>query len=312
MLRSIGRGVALACAMVALWAPSAPAAPTSQTINATANPSAQSQTLFRPADLQVELDTAFTIPSQSTQTMSQAVIHLDNDFAVDATGLAPCDPASLSGTTTDEAKAACPGSQVGSEGSATFCSTAGGCNAIQVPAAVTPFNGTASGSNPTLILHVKPGGVGEMADPLIAVGPYETSARGGDFGIQIALDFQAPPAGFIVTDIDFTLNDLTPAPGNYLSARCNDSPRLWDFAVDASFRAGAGTFSGTSAQSCVVSEPPPIDPGAPQSPGSGTGTPQQGNAPTGKRAAALKKCKKRKKRGRARRNCIRNAKRLPV
>jgi NHL repeat-containing protein len=53
-------------------------------------------------------------------------------------------------------------------------------------------------------------------------------------------------------------------------------------------------------------------PSAPPSPPPPSGTPTGGGTtgPTGLRAAALKKCKK--KRGRARRNCIKRANKLPV
>jgi hypothetical protein len=293
----LGKGISLAFVLVALWAAPAGADVTGQTINAVAAPSAQSASLRAGVGLEVDLDTSFTIPTPAAETISEAVVHLDDDFAVEATGIPQCNPASLVGTTTSEAKIACPGSQLGS-GGATLCSALGGCPTSSITGVVTAFNGTPSGGNPTLVLHLR-------LDPpvvdttIVMVGAYGASSRGGDFGTQVALTVPDTAAtGHHFRHLDFTLGLTTATGGNYLSARCADPERLWDYAVDATFRSGAGTFSDTSSQGCSVASPPPAGSGIPQS-------------KTGKRAKALRKCKK-KKQKRARQRCSKRAKKLPV
>src|SRR5262245_58053209 len=100
---AVRRSILLVCFMSVggltfLPAP-AGAAVSSQTIAGSASPSFHDYTAFGGASLRLDFDTAYpALPT--TTTLSEAVIHLDDDFAFDTVGLAQCNPAALPGTTT--------------------------------------------------------------------------------------------------------------------------------------------------------------------------------------------------------------------
>jgi hypothetical protein len=204
----------------------------------------------------------------------QSVFHFDNDIAFDPTDLATCSPGSIAGMTTAGALAACPGARVGS-GSAAYN---GGAT---INGVITAFNGTPSGGNPTVLAHID---INSGSVIVVLVGVIGTSTRGGDFGSQI--DFNAWPntPGVAVTHFAITLDNLEPSPGHhYVSARCGDVDRTFNFASDVTYY-DLSTQSAEATQSC---------------------------GPTGLRAAALHKCKKKHSK-KARKRCRKRANRLPV
>ncbi|MFL5906046.1 MAG: carboxypeptidase-like regulatory domain-containing protein [Solirubrobacterales bacterium] len=232
----------LAVALAAWLAPAASAAVTSQTIGATANPSTQSKTAFGAVSLQFQFDAAYDSYDPPTPMQSGGTFHLDNDFQFDRTGLSQCSPATINGLSTAAAIAACPGSQVGS-GSATGRASIG-----SAPGTITAFNGTPSGSDPTLLLHFDFGFLG-TAD---AVGVMSSSTKGGDFGTQIAFGSLPTIAETALTHADVTLTNQEPSPGHhYVSARCNDSDKTWNFAGDFTF-ADTSSKQASATQSCSL------------------------------------------------------------
>jgi hypothetical protein len=244
-----------------------------QTITAVATPSTQNQAAFGGSSLSLAEDETYT--SGFTPTLSKLVYHLDNDFVFDATGLPQCPLSSIVNFPRATAIAACPESVVGF-GSAQFFP--GPHTGV-----VTPFNGETSGGMPTIYLHVS---IDNDAVDFVIVGDLGPSSRGGDFGTQISL--AVPPTGLALTHLDFTLLNLEPAPGHhYLGARCNDADHVWDFAADATY-SDLSTRLASATETCAAT-----------------------TSLTGQRAAALKKCKK-KKPAKARRKCRKRAKRLPV
>ncbi len=272
------RWLALAIGLIGVGAIAAPApaiaAVESQTITATVTPATQGQTAFGGVSLSLAEDEIYT--STFSPTLTQMVFHLDNDLAIDTTGLSQCPTASIANQTTASAIAACPGSVVGSGSSQWWPGPLQGV--------ITVFNGEPSGGEPTVILHDS---IANDTIDLAIVGEVAPSTMGGDFGVQIT--FHIPPIGIATTHLDFTLNNLAPAVGHhYLSARCNDSDLLWNFAGDFSF-SDASTKSATTAQTCQVLS----------------------GASTGQQAAALKKCKKARS-AKKRRKCRKRANRLPV
>jgi hypothetical protein len=274
----IRRGwLALAIGLIPVGAIAAPApavaAVQSQTITATVTPATQGQTAFGGVSLSLAEDETYT--SSFSPTLSQMVFHLDNDLAIDTTGLPQCPSASIANQTRANAIAACPGSVVGSGSSQMYPGPQQGV--------ITVFNGQPSGGEPTVLLHDS---INNDAVDFVIAGVVAPSTMGGDFGVQIT--FHIPPTGLATTHLDFTLNNLAPAVGHhYLSARCNDSDHLWNFAGDFSF-SDASAQSATAAQTCQVLS----------------------GASTGQQAAALKKCKK-KHSAKRRRKCRKRANRLP-
>jgi hypothetical protein len=235
------------------------------------------------------------------EPVKEIVLHFDNDFAFDTTGLAQCSASSVSTQHTAGAIAACPGAQVGS-GHATFTSTS-----TTIPATVTAFNGVPSSGQPTVLLHLDVGS-GLILTVSGTIGP---SSLGGDFGSQI--DFTPFPntPGIQLSHLDLTFSNLEPSPGHhYLSARCADSDHLWQYWVDVTdwHSPTPTTVSGSEKQICTVGADSP--PAAGGGGDGGSGQAAAASTATGQRAAALKRCKK--KHGQARANCKKRANNLPL
>jgi hypothetical protein len=220
----------------------APASVISQTITGAATPTSQSATTFGGAALRIDLDAAYDSYDPAMPAQSGAVIHLDDDFAIDTTGLGTCDPGSIGTLSSSDAIAACPGAQVGS-GTATGEWAPG-----PFPGTVTAFNGTPSGSDPTMVLHLDFGFGARIATAGV-IGP---SSRGGDFGTQLAFSNLGAWPGIALTHIDVGLTNQEPSPGHHpISARCNDADGTWNYAGDFSF-ADASTLQASDAQSCSI------------------------------------------------------------
>jgi hypothetical protein len=169
---------------------------------------------------------------------------------------------------------------------------------------VTAFNGVPSSGQPTVLLHIEIPSGPTILDVPGTIGP---SSRGGDFGSQIDFNVFPNTPGIQLTHLDLTFSNLEPSPGHhYVSARCNDSDHLWEYWADVTDWTPF-TVSGSEKQICSVSvaDSPP-----PSGFGGGDGGSAASPGPTGQRAAALKKCKK--KQGRARTNCKKHANQLPL
>lgn len=235
---TVGAVVALAPASA-----SAQSAITEQTMFGTAEPYLQDQVVYGPASLRVVWDTTYA-SGFSTQTMSDANIHFDNDFAFDTTGIGQCPGATLAGTTTAAAIAACPTAVLGTGGNAVLTGTS-----TSFSGDVTSFNGAPAGGSPVIYLHVRIGAPANIT--MVLTGTLGPSARGGDFGSQIF---------FIVPDTAATGTDLThmdarfdmePEPGRFFfTARCFDADHYWNYAGDFAFRAGGGFVPAAQVQQC--------------------------------------------------------------
>jgi hypothetical protein len=204
----------------------------------------------------------------------QTVFHFDNDIAFDPTGLATCSPASIAGMTTAGALAACPGARVGS-------GTVAYNGGATINGVITAFNGTPSSGHPTVLAHID---INSGAIIVVIPGVIGTSTRGGDFGSQIDFGLWPNTPGVAATHFGITLDNIEPAAGHhYVSARCGDADRTFNFGSDVTFY-DLSSRSASATQSC---------------------------GPTGLRAAALKKCKKKHSK-KARKKCRKKAKLLPV
>ena len=198
--------------------------------------------------------------------------HFDNDISFDTTGIPQCPLASIANQTRADALSACPGSVVGS-GNAQF-------NAGSFTAVLDAFNGQPSGGEATIYVHIS---LNNDTVDYAVVGPLAPSTRGGDFGTELDLVWPNTP-GIAPTHFAVTLDNLQPAPGhNYVSARCSDLDRVLNYAGDFTYY-DSTTVAPSATQSCT---------------------------PTGQRAAALKKCKKKQSK-KARKKCRKKAQLLPV
>jgi hypothetical protein len=269
--------IGLVAALVASLAAAAvgQAAVTGQTLTVSVGGTKQDNKIRGPVSIDVNLATTETAPTPPPQTASHTDLDLDRDFAFFPGRLGQCNPTSLIGTTTDQAKAVCAGAQVGF-GDATACSAVGGCGAAQVPVTVTAFNGPTTGGAPTLLLHAKTGGLAAASPPLVLTGTLIPSPRGFPYGMRLSVEIPDTAAtGLHLTNFHvFVSKLLTVTPTKkqkakcrridnaakrkqclkrkkkfYAMARCSD--RTWDFQSETQFRNNAPTQSSKTSVTCA-------------------------------------------------------------
>lgn len=275
---TVKRGLRLTSALLLLTALAVPEAAdagiSSVTIGGLVTPDPVS-TLSAPVSLTLTYDAVYT--SGFTPRPQRLTYHLDNDIAVDVTGIPQCPLAAITNAPRANALAACPSSVVGS-GTTQWVSSGPNLNGM-----IDVFNGQPAGQNPTIYLHDALYNTSNMeVVDTTSVATLSPSALGGDFGTQIS--FGWPPVGLATRHLDFTLNNLEPTPGHHFwTAGCGDADRTLNFVGDFIYE-DASTRSATATEPCT---------------------------PTGRRAKALKKCKKKNSK-QARRRCRKKAKQLPV
>jgi hypothetical protein len=254
----IGATLALAASVAVSGV--AQAAPTAQQLIVTSGKSKQDRKIKGPADINVTVNTTETPGATETaKTAATTNVDFDKDFAFTAGTLPQCDPAILAGTTTEQAKAACPGAQVGS-GDATLCSAVGGCGIASLPATVTAFNGVPSGGNQSIILHTRVPGANTTT---VLTGVLTNSPLGSPYGKRLVVTVPDTAATGLHLTHFFTGVPVTksgkkpkkkkgkkakPAP-YYVSANCSD--KTWSFREDTTFRGGGGNLVATTEIPCT-------------------------------------------------------------
>lgn len=257
--------VTAAAVVCASAAAIAQASPVSQTLTVTSAKSKQQKKTRGPGDISVTIDTSDVAPFENPKTASQTLLDLDSDFAFDTGTLKTCNPTSLVNTTTDQAKAVCGKSQVGS-GNATLCSGTGGCGTVSTPAVVSAFNGVKSGGNPVLLLHTK---TGTAAPASILIGTLINSPAGKPYGkrLSVVVPDTAPATLHLThffTNIPVFKTGQTKANKKkgtkakakyYITAKCSGD-KVWQFAESTTFRGGGGTLSATATTPCTQKKAP--------------------------------------------------------
>ena len=244
-------------AVAAFAAVSVAQAAQTQSLTVSATNTKQDKKVLGGTGLHVDIKTTYPIGTPASQSASHTDLDLPKDF-VFTPPTATCDPSKLAGTTTAQAQAACPGTQVG-QGTAQLCSTVAGCGgAPSVPAAVTAFNGVAQGGNPVLILHTKPGGLGAATPPTILTGVLIPSPAGGVYGKRLSVQVpDTSSTGLDLVDFDTTINRMVTKKANkkkhkaakyYIGAKC--SKKLWAFQETTTFNAGGGTANASATVPC--------------------------------------------------------------
>jgi hypothetical protein len=228
-----------------------------------------------PVSLSLTYDAAYT--SGFTPGLQRLTFHLDNDISFDNTGIPECPLGSINNQLRATALAACPGSVVGS-GTVQWTSSGGTLNGV-----IDVFNGQPSSGSPTVYLHDAIYNSSNMeAVDTTSAAVLSPSTLGGDYGTQISIPW--PGTGLATSHLAFTLNNLESTPGHHFwTAGCGDADRTLNYAGDFTYY-DTTTRSATAMQACM---------------------------PTGQRAAALKKCKKKHSRAK-RRKCRKRANQLPV
>jgi hypothetical protein len=249
-------GATLALAASVAVAAFAQAAVTSQTLIVAVSAKKQDKKAFGPADINVTVDTSESPPTPAAQTASQTVVDFDKDFKFTPGRLATCNATNLAGTTTAQAQAACPGSQVGT-GAATLCSAAGGCAATPgggIQGVVTAFNGVPSGGSPTIVLHARFGPPANTTTVL--TGVIGTSPLGPPYGKRLTVTVpDTALTGLHLTHFQTAISKLKTVKGKkgkpskfYIMAKC--SHKVWAFQETTIFRAGGTTQNARATVRC--------------------------------------------------------------
>jgi hypothetical protein len=236
--------LALAVAVAAVGVTSAIGA-NSQTIKGTIAPAKQKKRTFGKASINVVTTTNDTDGTVSPATRAQ--IFFDDDIKFDTRGVARCAKAKVDGNkTTAAAKAACPRSVVG--GGKASVAIAGNPNA-PAAAVVTAFNGVPQGGKPVILLHSYSEATG-LAPVLVGV----LKGTGGDFGKVLDVTIPPLPFGSAITSFQTKVQKSTRFRGktvNYVSARCKDGNRRWNFKGTFTYD-GSPSKTATSSQRCTV------------------------------------------------------------
>lgn len=230
----------------------------SQTLTVAVGASKQDRNLRGPADINVTVDTTITTGlAEVPKTAQQTVLTFDGDFDLGNTANYPtCNPGILGGTTTAQAIAACPGSQVGS-GNSTLCSVLLGCGTTAA-GVVTAFNGTPSGGNPQIILHNRIGPPINQTSILPGVlnGQTLTVAVPDTAATQFHLThfFTGVPilktgTGVAASAAKKKKKKKGGAPIYYITAKCSDG--TWNTSETTTFRGGAPPASATATTPCT-------------------------------------------------------------
>jgi hypothetical protein len=231
----------------------------SQTLTVTVGASKQQKNIRGPADINVTVDTKETYPVNPAQTAQQTVLTFDGDFDLGNTANYPtCNPATLAGLTTDQAKAACPGSQVGA-GDSTLCSVLLGCGTTAT-GVVTAFNGVPSGGNPQIVLHNRIGPPinqttvlpGVLTGNTLTVQVPDTAAT----QFHLTHFFTGVPILKTGTGVAASAakkkkkkKKKKAAPIYYITAKCSDG--TWTTSETTTFRSGGPTLSATANTPCT-------------------------------------------------------------
>jgi hypothetical protein len=263
-LRTLGAGLLALSLCLAIPATAAAGPLTGQTLGASAWPKKQPAKKRAAAGIFVAVDTQYEGTFPYTGKANRTIVDFDNDFVFNPGKLPQCDPNApgFSASTTEAARAQCGGSIVGA-GNATLSGPVAGVTAI-----VTAFNGTRGpAGEPRVILHSRTSAPLNTTAPLI--GTLRNSDAGGDFGKSLDVAVPILPGGFVITHFDTTIPKKvvfkrTKVVKNkkngkkrkvkikrfFVSSRCADKNRTWNFGARSSYDTGAST-SAFASQKCV-------------------------------------------------------------
>jgi len=246
---------ALLAVAVAIPVTGAQSAVTSQTISSTLSPLKLSKSAKTPtpASIRVDVDAnwdSFSGAGNPTPAPVNTAVDFDKDLIFNTKPVKPCDLSKLSGTTTDQAIAACGASKVGA-GSARLNGVIGPLSGV-----VTAFNGSPSGGSPTIYLHTR---VSNPPLTQVLVGTLVKSPSGAPYGtrLNVPIPAQQLGGGFeVITHFDATVNKKfkikkkgKKVKSGYVTATCRDKK----IQVQGVFNYGAApTFAPSSNKTAVA------------------------------------------------------------
>ena len=205
---------------------------TSQTITSTVTPTklSKSKKTPTPASIAVAVDagwSSFGPPPNPTPAPVETDVDFDSDMIFNTKPVKTCAPSALSGTTTEQAKAACSASVVGG-GTARLNGIIGNLTGV-----VTAFNGTPVGGKSVILLHAR---VSNPPLTQVLVGTLDKSPLGKPYGSRLSVPIPAAQLGGgleVITHFDTTVNKKfkitkkvkgkkTKVKSGYVTATCAD------------------------------------------------------------------------------------------
>lgn len=238
----LGLALAIGIANVAVGA-------NSQTISGEFKPNTNlSKTKYKPGSLNVITATGDTDGNVSPATRAQ--VFFDDDLTFFTRGIAKCNPARLTNTTTAQARnGPCKAAQVGA-GTA-MVAIAGNTDA-PLGATVTAFNGPPKNGKPVILLHSRTDE--PLANTVILVGVLKSLPRAGDFGRVLDVSIPQLPANTAITRFQVRVQKRFRFRGkrrSYVSGRCGDGNRKLNFKGTFTFD-GSPKKTATDSQNCSL------------------------------------------------------------
>lgn len=214
-----------------------------QKITMDVKPSSQKKTKYGAGSINV-----VTLTDDSdggVDAASRAQLKFDDDIKFTAQGLPTCKESQIQGTTTQQAIQACGKTQVG-KGAAT--AAVGGDPNAPVQTVVTAFNGQPKGGKPVLLLHTRSQALGLTT---ILVGVLKNAS--GIYGKELDVSIDPLPFGTALTRFQTKVQKSFRVAGknrSYVSARCFDNNKTWNYAGKFTFEGYAR--NATDTQKCQV------------------------------------------------------------
>jgi hypothetical protein len=241
----------------------AQSAVTSQTIKSAVTPTklSKSKKTPTPASIRVDTDSSWDSYGPAPNPTPAAVtadIDFDSDMIFNTKPVKTCPASKLSGTTTEQAIAACSTAKVGA-GSANLNGIIGPLTGV-----VTAFNGAPVGGKPQILLHTR------VANPpltTVLVGTLEKSPLGKPYGSRLHVVIPAAQLGGgleVITHFDTTVNKKftitkkvkgkkTKVKSGYVTATCTD--KILNTSSVFSFGSVSSGFAPTSSKTATTSQP---------------------------------------------------------
>jgi hypothetical protein len=174
-------------------------------------------------------------------------VYLDDDLKLTTAGLPQCQPSSLAGTTTPAARSRCGSSMVGKGSTVAYI---GGNPQAAVSGQNTVFNGPRQGGRPTLVVHNRIDAVGST---VVLVGVFKPAS--GDYGLVLDVNVPPLPFGTALASFQTLINKSYTHRGDrkhYVSARCGDRNRTWNFKGRDDYGGGEPPLTATVTQRCTI------------------------------------------------------------
>src|SRR4051794_9859896 len=213
-----------------------------QSLKASIAPSKLSKTKFQGTKLHTTTEAGSADGSQ-VKPATKVQVYYDNDIKFNSNGIPACPVAKVQDLDTAGARKACPKSIVGTGSGTAFIA---GLPSAVIPTVITAFNGPKQGGKSTIVLHPRADAAGNTP-ALTGV----LNKVGGDLGNRLDVTVPPLPGGTALGLFDVTVGKKT-GKNQYVSARCGDKNKTFNFKGVFKFSGGEPTKTLTATQKCKV------------------------------------------------------------